>query len=205
MNLPNKLTVSRILLIPFILVCVLLDPRFGDGVMAVAWGIALVLFAIAAITDAVDGYLARSRNLVTNFGRLMDPLADKLLVASCFVAFVEVGIFPAWMVIVILLREFLVTGLRSLGTSQGRVIHADRWGKNKTITQLATITTTMFLMTLQYGLKWADQWEPLVKWAGRVDHYMNAVLYALGLACVFFTVVSGVLYLVNNRDLIKES
>jgi len=206
MNLPNRLTVARVLMIPFILFFLLLDSwNLGEGAKAITWGVALAFFVVAAVTDYIDGHIARSRNLVTNFGRLMDPLADKLLAASCFVAFVELHILPAWMVIIILLREFLVTGLRSLGVTQNRVIHADRWGKNKTITQLATIITTMVLMCARYVLIWGDQWKPLNKWAGPVDNYIYVVLYCLGLLCVFLTVASGTLYVINNWDLMKDS
>ncbi len=206
MNLPNKITLARIILIPFILFFILLDEDLiGDGLMAISWTVALVLFIVAAVTDAIDGILARRLNLVTNFGRLMDPLADKLLVASVFVAFVEKEILPAWMVIIILFREFLVTGLRSIASEKGIIIQADRWGKSKTVTQMTTIIASMLLMSVRYFLVWFKQWEPLVKQTGPIDDYIYGLLYVLGVACVILSVGSGSLYLIRNREVLLDN
>jgi CDP-diacylglycerol--glycerol-3-phosphate 3-phosphatidyltransferase len=109
---------------------------------------ALIVFAVASITDTLDGYLARSRNLVTNFGKLMDPLADKILVMAAMLCFVEAGICPAWVVIIILAREFLVTSLRLVAASDGIVIAADIWGKMKTIAQMLWIVAALLALTL---------------------------------------------------------
>jgi CDP-diacylglycerol--glycerol-3-phosphate 3-phosphatidyltransferase len=131
MNLPNALTVSRIFLVPLLLV-VLLTGDFPDREM---WG--LVVFLAAAITDYLDGYLARRRSQVTTLGKLLDPIADKLLISAAFVALVEMGLAPAWMVIIVIGREFAVTGLRSIASSEGVTIAASRLGKYKMASQVA--------------------------------------------------------------------
>ena len=218
MNLPNKITLARVVLIPFILAFLLMidEPRalelteesagrLNPGLLSFAWFMALLLFIVAAVTDAIDGIIARRWNLITDFGRLMDPLADKLLVAACFIAFVEKELLPAWMVIIILFREFLVTGLRSLAAEKGKIICADRWGKSKTITQMVTIICTMLLMSLRYFLLWLEQWEALVRWSGPVDAYIYYLIYVLGLACVILSVGSGGMYMLRNRDIFKDN
>lgn len=135
MNLPNKITVSRMLLIPIFLVVYLLQP-FGD--ILNAW-LALVLFVVAASTDALDGYLARKLKLVSNFGKLIDPLADKILVCAVLVAFTYTGAVPAWATIVIISREFYISGFRQLALEQNLVMAATSLGKIKTIFQITLI------------------------------------------------------------------
>ncbi|MBR5228885.1 MAG: CDP-diacylglycerol--glycerol-3-phosphate 3-phosphatidyltransferase [Firmicutes bacterium] len=130
MNLPNKLTTLRMILVPvFIIVYMIL----GTGFFACA------IFVIASVTDFFDGYLARKHKLVTNYGKIMDPLADKLLVTAALICMVETNIVPAWMVIVILAREFAITGLRAVAASEGIVIAAAWSGKIKTVTQMIAI------------------------------------------------------------------
>ena len=140
MNLPNKITLLRVCLIPAFLVVYLANPFESAAVND--W-LALVLFAVAAITDALDGYLARKLKLVTNFGKLMDPLADKLLVCSALVAFVATGALPAWAVIVMISREFYISGLRQLALEQNRVLAATNGAKFKTIAQIVLIIYVM--------------------------------------------------------------
>jgi len=135
MNLPNKITLLRILLIPVFLVVYLAQP-FASVVNT--W-LALTVFSVAAITDALDGYLARRLKLITNFGKLMDPLADKLLVCSALVAFTATGAVPAWATILIITREFYISGLRQLALEQNVVIAAVGSGKIKTVFQIALI------------------------------------------------------------------
>ena len=137
MNLPNKLTMLRILLVPVFVLLFLIGRYFP----------ALTVFAAASITDTLDGYLARSRNLVTNFGKLMDPLADKILVMAAMLCFVQVGACSAWIVIVILAREFLVTSLRLIAAGEGIVIAADRFGKLKTIAQMLWIVCGLLALS----------------------------------------------------------
>ena len=138
MNLPNKLTMLRIILVPFFVLFMTIEAS------PVNTFIALVVFVIASLTDMLDGKIARKYGLVTNFGKLMDPLADKVLVMSAMLCFVSSGWAPAWIVIVILTREFLVTSLRLIAAGEGTVIAADKWGKIKTVTQMIWIIWTIF-------------------------------------------------------------
>ena len=134
MNLPNKLTILRVIMIPFFVFFLL----SGVGGSASKW-IALVIFAAASITDTLDGYIARRDNLITDFGKFMDPLADKLLVCSALICFVELDKLPAWMVIIIIAREFIISGFRLVASDNGIVIAASWWGKSKTISQMIMI------------------------------------------------------------------
>jgi len=203
MNLPNKLTLSRLFMVPFFVVFMAFDNMgLGPGWQLAGGIIALILFVAATITDYYDGALARRHNMVTNFGRLMDPLADKLLTASAFVVLIEEGVAPAWMVIIVLCREFLVTGLRTLGTSQGRVIQADRWGKNKTISQMVAIITSLVFLSLRDAMILAGAWQWLAEGGYDPDFWMNALLYALLLFTTILTVASGWMYFWRNRDLL---
>ena len=136
MNLPNKLTVVRVLMIPFFVWFML--PSLGGEMAASKW-IALAIFCIASLTDLLDGKIARKYNLVTNFGKFMDPLADKLLVGAAMICLVEMGRLPAWIVIVIISREFIICGFRLIASDNGIVIAASYWGKFKTVFQMAMI------------------------------------------------------------------
>ena len=133
MNLPNKLTVLRVLFIPVIMVFLLV------GGIPFRWLLGGLCFGAASITDMLDGRIARKHNLVTDFGKLMDPVADKMLVMSTLVCFVQEGICGAWVVAVILFREFLVTSMRMIAADKGQVIAANLWGKIKTVTQMISI------------------------------------------------------------------
>lgn len=204
MNLPNKLTLARIIMIPFFVTFLLSNTRPDQLALTATfhWA-ALVLFVAATITDYYDGQLARKYGMVTTFGKLFDPLADKLLTMSAFVAFVEMrmpsgrSVFPAWAIIVILGREFLVTGLRSVAVAQGQVIGADRWGKHKTGWQLGVIIgvlsticvrDTLLLWNIPVGL--LDRWFPL--------------LYDVALWIVIaLTVISGIVFLRKNWDVVS--
>ena len=134
MNLPNKLTVLRVCMIPFFVVFMLMDIT---GPMD-KW-IALAIFIVASLTDLLDGKIARKYNLVTNFGKFMDPLADKLLVCSAMICLIEVGRLPAWIVIIIISREFIISGFRLIASDNGIVIAASYWGKFKTVFQMLMI------------------------------------------------------------------
>ena len=123
MNLPNKLTMARVIMIPFFVIFMLT----GWGGEASKW-ISLAIFIVASLTDLLDGHIARKHNLVTNFGKFMDPLADKLLVCSAMICLVEMGRIPAWIVIVIISREFIISGFRLIASDNGRVIAASYWG-----------------------------------------------------------------------------
>lgn len=137
MNLPNKLTIFRMILVPVFVFLLLAD--FIPIDLQYRRYIALVVFIIASSTDALDGYIARKYNMVTNFGKFMDPLADKLLVCSALISMIQLGDIPAWIVIVIIAREFIITGFRTLAVEQNIVIAAGVWGKLKTIAQMVMI------------------------------------------------------------------
>lgn len=134
MNLPNKLTVLRVIMVPFFVLFMLTDLGGEAG----KW-IALVIFCLASFTDMLDGKIARARNLVTNFGKFMDPLADKLLVCSAMICLIPTGQLPAWVVIVIIAREFIISGFRLVASDSGIVIAASYWGKFKTVSQMLMV------------------------------------------------------------------
>lgn len=134
MNLPNKLTILRTIMIPFFLVFLYMSDELSYG----KW-IAFLLFAGASFTDYLDGHLARKWNLITNFGKFMDPLADKLLVCSALIAFVDLGRLAGWIVIIIIAREFIISGFRLVASDNGVVIAASYWGKFKTVSQMSLI------------------------------------------------------------------
>lgn len=151
MNLPNKLTVLRVIMIPVFLVFLLTDCA-GD----VSKYIAAAVFVLASLTDMLDGRIARKYNLVTNFGKFMDPLADKLLVCSALIAFVELGYLPAWIVIIIISREFIISGFRLIAADKGVVIAANYWGKFKTTFQM--IMTILLILQLDYPYADTVEW-----------------------------------------------
>lgn len=175
-NLPNMLSLSRVFLVPVILVFLTLRTQFGYVAgLCIGDLIAGIVFIIASLTDAVDGYIARKKNLVTNMGKFIDPLADKILVIAVLTTLVEMHRFPAWMVVVIISREFIVSGLRMVAASEGVVIAASKGGKLKTVTQIIGII--MLLFDIPYAM--------LVMWVA-----------------VILTVWSGVEYVVNGSDLL---
>jgi CDP-diacylglycerol--glycerol-3-phosphate 3-phosphatidyltransferase len=196
MNLPNKLTVSRFVLTGFFLWAVFSRFAYNDTV-------ALVFFCLGGITDFLDGRIARSRNLITNFGKLMDPLADKVLVCSAFIAFVEsTHLNPnapvkvaAWMVIVIVARELAITGLRLLAASKNIVLAAERYGKHKTISQIVSIIALLVLDAM-------NEWPATVKnlFVGWSPMFTEISLWLT----VVLTAASGLIYLWRNRRLYLE-
>lgn len=205
MNLANKLTLSRVAIIPFFLLALLPQSFFlPEWVNGFSRPLALFLFIGAAITDYYDGVLARRHGWITNFGRLLDPLADKLIVMTAFVALVELDIFPSWMVILILCREFLITGLRTLAISQGKVLEADRWGKNKTVSQMTTIITALVFISLRDILIATGDWEPLFVDKWRLAEWITISLNVMMLFCVVLTIFSGWQYFRKNWSLIRE-
>lgn len=190
MNLPNKLTVLRMAMIPLFLVFMLISPEK----LSATYLIALVVFALASLTDMLDGKIARKHGLITDFGKLMDPLADKLLVMSALVVFVELGWVPGVVVIVILAREFLVTSVRLIAAGKGTVLAADKWGKMKTVSQMIWICYLLFA-------RW------LIKLA--IPELLALVLvllhYLLMALVVFLTLFSGFNYMKNNWDMFKDA
>lgn len=176
MNLPNKLTIFRVMLIPFFVAFLLVDITPYDK-----W-IALSIFIIASLTDLLDGKIARKYDLVTNFGKFMDPLADKLLVCSALICLVSLGRIPAWIVIVIIAREFIISGFRLVAADNGVVIAASYWGKFKTTFQMVMICLMIANIAAISILTAVIMWVALV-----------------------LTVVSLVDYLVKNKDVMKET
>ena len=178
MNLPNKLTLFRVILIPFF-VFFLLAPYFeGYGNY-----IAVVIFIVASITDFLDGKIARKYNLVTNFGKFMDPLADKLLVSSALISLIALEKIPAWIVIVIIAREFIISGFRLVAADNGVVIAASYWGKFKTAFQMVTVIVLILNIP------------------GKAFVIIGTVLIYISLA---LTVISLIDYLAKNKDVLKE-
>lgn len=177
MNLPNKLTVLRIIMVPFFVFFMLTNA----GGAANKW-IALVLFCAASLTDLLDGKIARKYNLVTNFGKFMDPLADKLLVCSAMICLVEMGKLAAWIVIVIISREFIISGFRLIASDNGIVIAASYWGKFKTVFQMAMIIV-------------------LIMDIGGVFDLIGAVLVWIALA---LTIISLLDYVWKNKQVLTE-
>ncbi len=205
MNLSNKLTLSRILIVPFFLVA-LTPTSFG---LPASWQpplrlLALLMFIAATVTDYYDGALARRHGWVTTFGKLMDPLADKVLTMTAFVMMVQLELFPAWMVVLILAREFLITGLRQLALVEGRVLAADRWGKNKTIAQLTTIITALVFLAARDWLDYFQIWERIIVRDWQIAWIFTWTLHAMMSFCVLLTILSGWRYLAGNMDMLRE-
>lgn len=158
LNLPNKLTLLRVIMIPFFIVMLLMN----DGETTMFRYIAAGIFIVASLTDWLDGAIARKYNLVTNFGKFMDPLADKLLVCSALICLVALEQFPVWMVIVIVSREFIISGFRLVAAEQGLVIAASYWGKFKTVTQMVAIILMILNISALYMVTTIVMWAALI-------------------------------------------
>lgn len=191
MNLPNKITVSRIILIPIFIIFMVIDfgmgtVKIGGTVLSIEHIIGALLFIIAAATDWFDGHLARKHNLVTNMGKFLDPLADKLLVSAALVILVEIGSAASWIVIIIISREFAVTGLRLILAGGGEVVAANQLGKIKTATQLVAISflllNNIFFEAIHFP-------------------FGTIMLYI----ALFFTIWSGADYFYKNRRVLLDS
>lgn len=178
MNLPNKLTILRVIMIPFYVI-------FQMGYLGgeAAKYAALALFIIASLTDFLDGRIARKYNLVTNFGKFMDPLADKLLVSAALICFIELGSLPAWYVLIIISREFIISGFRLVASDKGVVIAASYWGKFKTTSQMIMV----ILLILN------------------IDHSVFRLLTQIFVwIAMILTLVSLIDYLMKNKDVLKD-
>ena len=178
MNLPNKLTVLRVIMIPVFLVFLLTDCA-GDA----SKYIAAAVFVLASLTDMLDGRIARKYNLVTNFGKFMDPLADKLLVCSALICLIQLELIPAWVVIIIIAREFIISGFRLVASDNGVVIAASYWGKFKTAFQMLTVIVLILNIP------------------NKVFTILGAVLIYVSLA---LTVISLIDYIAKNKDVLKD-
>jgi CDP-diacylglycerol--glycerol-3-phosphate 3-phosphatidyltransferase len=203
MNLPNILTVSRLVL-AFVMMVLLTTKR-----VPYANTMALIVFVIAGITDYLDGHIARRRNLVTAFGKLMDPLTDKVMVCAAFVSFVEihykvprlgfVSLVPAWIAVVIISREFLVTGLRLLAASKGHIIPAGTWGKHKTVWQIVAINVILLGLAVRNDLLRSMTVQQLNDY----DFAFHWIAFGVSFAVALVTVASGLMYFTQHRELIS--
>ena len=178
MNLPNKLTTFRVILIPFFVFFMLAPNKTGINNY-----IAVAIFIVASLTDLLDGKIARKYNLVTNFGKFMDPLADKLLVCSAMICLIQTGQLAAWIVVIIIAREFIISGFRLIASDNGVVIAASYWGKFKTTFQMLMVI--VLILNIQM---------PFFQILGVILTYVALIL----------TVVSLIDYIVKNKDVLKE-
>lgn len=204
MNLANKLTIFRMILVPvFVIIGYIgmIGEITGEllGIPTYFW-IMNIIFIIASITDKLDGYIARSKNMVTTFGKFLDPLADKILVLSALVMLVEFGKIPAWMPIIVLAREFLVSGYRLIAVEKGgKVIAASVWGKLKTVTQMIAIIL-VFIDRYNFGdcIRYFSEMNTL-------SLILNIVTTVLLIVSVIATIFSGYDYLKKGKDLFKDA
>lgn len=200
MNLPNKLTLFRIILVPIMVIVSFFDiPGSFLGISTTMWIMELI-FIIASITDKLDGYLARKNNQVTNFGKFLDPIADKILVIAAMILFVEMGRLPAWIPIIVIFREFAVSGYRLIAVqNSGKVIAANVWGKLKTVTQMIAIIL-MFLTTQPY-FAFVNS---ALTYMTTGDFVMNILASIFMTISVIATIFSGYEYLKGGKDLLKD-
>ncbi len=189
MNLPNKLTISRVCL-TFVFMLFL----FSKGTVMKLF--AIITFLIASATDYYDGKIARQRNEITDFGRFMDPVADKFLTIAAFLAFVEMRLVPAWMVVLIILRELIITGVRLFAATKGKVLAAEMAGTHKTVSQLTAILVILvFIFLRDTGMRLLEVWsDPL-------EYWFRQIIFILMMVTVALTLVSGLSYLWRNKDL----
>lgn len=198
MNLPNKLTILRVIMVPFFVAFLLLTPQH----LSFKW-IALAIFIVASLTDLLDGKIARKYNLVTNFGKFMDPLADKLLVCSALIGMTALGVVPAWITIIIIAREFIISGFRLIAAEKGIVIAASMWGKWKTTFQMVMLCVQMTVMDFYLV-------EPYISTvnAGQLMSPVYQVLKVIGVVTMYIalilTVVSLIDYLIKNKGVLKD-
>lgn len=193
MNLPNRITLARICLIPVMMVFLLVDFSFYPSPLR--WYsyelpynqlIAAIIFIIAASTDGIDGFLARKHNMVTNLGKLLDPLADKLLVAAVLISLVEMGKCDSWIAVIIISREFAVTGLRQIALLDGKVVAASNWGKVKTVVQIIAIVS---MLINNFPFEFTDvPFDVIVTWFAAL-----------------ITLYSGIDYFIKNKSLLNFS
>ena len=195
MNLPNKITLARVVLVPVFVIIMLLDCIKYNNI------IACVIFCVACLSDFLDGYLARKNNLVTNFGKFMDPLADKLLVTAALISLVELRFIPAWAVVVIIAREFAVSGLRTIAASDGTVIAASWWGKIKTVIQMISI----LLLLVKVSISEYTFLSNLIGGAKVSSWIFNSLSIYMFYIAVVITIISGVDYFIKNKESISTT
>ena len=190
LNLPNILTISRIVITPIFLFVILMESLQHRFLLA------CIIFAIGSITDAVDGHLARKNNQITNFGKFLDPLADKILTTSALLAFMSMGLCNIWIVMLVLTREFAIASVRMIAASNGVVIPANIWGKIKTVTQMVFTILIMLLGEAYYIVESTD--TILFSKLPDLSLVSNGLLWITAI----FTVISGAVYLIDSRKII---
>ena len=197
LNLANKLTIFRIILVPIMTIIPYLNLK-GDFLgLSYTYFWMLLIFIVASITDKLDGYIARSRNQVTTFGKFLDPLADKILVLAAMILLVELGKIPAWIPIIVLTREFVVSGYRLIAVEKGgKVIAASMWGKLKTVTQMIAVILVMFDKN--------NFWDCFRGGLTGVDLILNVAATIMLLISVIATIFSGIDYMKNGKELLKD-
>ena len=197
MNLANKLTIFRIILVPIMAIIPYLNLQGDFMGLPLTYFWMLLIFIVASITDKLDGYIARSRNQITTFGKFLDPLADKILVLTAMILLVELGKIPAWIPVIVLAREFLVSGYRLIAVEKGgQVIAASIWGKLKTVTQMIAIILIMFDKN--------NFWDCFRGGLTGIDFAINLVATILLLISVVATIFSGADYMKNGKELFKD-
>lgn len=198
MNLANKLTIFRIILVPLMVIVAIINPSGSLLGISTTFWIMGIIFIIASITDKLDGYIARSRNQITTFGKFLDPIADKILVLTAMIIFVEYDKLPAWIPIIVAFREFLVSGFRLVASQKGgQVIAASVWGKLKTVTQMIALVL-MFIDSYSYGYFITN---PIDNIGLKV---LNIITFIMMTISVIATIFSGYDYIKNGKDLFKE-
>ena len=190
LNLPNILTISRIVITPIFLFVILMESLPHRFLLA------CIIFAIGSITDAVDGHLARKNNQITNFGKFLDPIADKILTTSALLAFMSMGLCNIWIVMLVLTREFAIASVRMIAASNGVVIPANVWGKIKTVTQMVFTILIMLLGEAYYIVESTD--KILFSKLPDLSLVSNGLLWITAI----FTVISGAVYLIDSRKII---
>lgn len=211
MNLPNKLTLFRIILVPIMVIISFFDiPGSFLGISTTMWILELI-FAIASLTDKLDGYLARKNNQVTNFGKFLDPIADKILVVAAMIMFVEMGRLPAWIPIIVIFREFAVSGYRLIAVqSEGKVVAANIWGKLKTVTQMIGIIFTFLTNHPYFAFVFrAKTEEAMIENSALIymstgEFVINIISSVVITISVIATIFSGYEYLKGGKDILKD-
>ncbi|MCX8093707.1 MAG: CDP-diacylglycerol--glycerol-3-phosphate 3-phosphatidyltransferase [Candidatus Goldbacteria bacterium] len=199
-KIPNRITIFRILII------VIFIPTLLHNTMISSY-IALFLFLIAAVSDFIDGYIARKYNVISTFGKVMDPLADKIMSLSAILCFVQLNIIPAWMVIIIVGREFLVSGIRILAADEGKIIMASNWGKAKTVIEIIAIISILFLMCVNHTINYYHfsrqnlilEGEPLTEFL-----LLKVIPYILMFIVAGISLISGFEYFFKNKHLFEK-
>lgn len=190
LNLPNKLTLIRFILAPVFMIVLMIDFPFH-------YLVSLIVFALASITDYYDGKIAREQNLVTNFGKFLDPIADKMITTAAFLGFtfLKIGYGIVWVTFIVLLREFVVTSVRLAAADSGKVVAANMWGKSKTVMQMVAICVTLFLSFL----------TNLFELSTAVNLAFEIIYSALLWISAILTFIAGITYIVENKDYINSN